>query len=123
MKRNRSFRYCCLFALCGMMLSGCVNWRTVQHLGRTYPAVQSVDVIYAERDIKSPKYEFMGEVFIMPGTMILPPDVEQMLVDAAKQRGASAIWISYNLTSQSPMENSPYFLGPILRGRLIHYLP
>lgn len=115
-------RVWCLSVLCGIMLSSCFNWRTVQHLGRSYPAVQTVDVVYAERDIKASKYEYMGEVFIYSGATILPPDLEPMLIDAAKQRGASAIWISYNMTSQSSADNSMY-IAPILRGRLIRYLP
>ncbi|MBL7990779.1 MAG: hypothetical protein JNN25_05015 [Candidatus Kapabacteria bacterium] len=101
-------------------LTSCAGWRTVQHLGRSYSPVSSIDIIYADKDIKAQKYEFMGEVFMNVFGSVTP-DLEQLLIAAAKERGASAILITYNLTAQ-PSSESSVVSTPILRGRLIRYL-
>ncbi|MBD1206967.1 MAG: hypothetical protein H9535_00940 [Ignavibacteria bacterium] len=115
-----NYRYVSVLVLCVLLLTGCSWWRTVQHLGKSYPVVATIDVFYAEKDIKAPQYEYVGEVFLNVGGLVTP-ELENMLIEAGKQRGASAILISYNLTSQPSSENG-VVSTPILRGRLIRYL-
>jgi hypothetical protein len=115
-----NYRYVSVLVLCVLLLTGCSWWRTVQHLGKSYPVVSTIDVFYAEKDIKAPQYEYVGEVFPYVGGLVTP-ELENMLIEAGKQRGASAILISYNLTSQPSSENG-VVSTPILRGRLIRYL-
>ncbi len=110
-----------VLALCAVLLTACSLWRTVEHLGRSYPAVATIDVFYAEKDIKAANYEYMGEVFLRVSNLV-DAELESLLIEAAKKRGASAVLITYNLTARPDAEGGIY-TSPILRGRLIRYRP
>jgi hypothetical protein len=116
-----AFRRSIILVLCAVFLTACSFWRTVEHLGRSYPAVAAIDIFYAEKDIKAANYEYMGEVFLRVGNLV-DAELESLLIEAAKKRGASAILITYNLTARPDAEGGIYST-PILRGRLIHYRP
>lgn len=66
-------RYVLIVALCALLLTGCSWWKvTVQHLGKSYPVVSTIDVFYAEKDIKTAQYEYVGEVFLYVGGFVTP---------------------------------------------------
>ena len=74
------------------MLSSCTVVR-FHHVGRHFPPASTIEVVYAQRDLKAQKYEFIGEILMEVNNSFITPDMEARLVEEARERGANAVII------------------------------
>jgi hypothetical protein len=114
------------------LCSSCVVVR-FQHIGKDYPPSQTIDVVYAQRDIKAAKYEFMGEILLEANNSFITSEMEARLIEEARQRGANAVIIG-NLDIRYFEANGVIYSGigmvaatdagvtRLVRGYLVRYL-
>lgn len=74
------------------LCSSCAIVR-LHHIGKSFPPSRTIDVVYAQRDIKVEKYEFMGEILLEVNNTFITPEMEARLVEEARERGANAVII------------------------------
>lgn len=99
-------------------LSSCV---VVQHFGKELTPVAEIDVFFDRTTPLKERSEFMGEAFITTG-FPMNLDVQRRLIEAAKQRGANAVVIIYEINTRPDGEGGCVCI-PTLRGKLFRYLP
>jgi hypothetical protein len=89
------------------------------YVGRFYPPSYNLDVVYDERDLKTTRVEFIGE--IAWGGILFQRDgyalLERELIDEAKSRGADAMIVSVIYLHDSS------FVRHSVRVRLVKYIP
>lgn len=103
-----------------LVLTSCAVVR-LHHVGRMYAPVQTIDVVYAEKDVKAPRYEFMGEILLETTESVLTPEMEQHLIYEARLRGANAVIIG-EADARFASPPGPETVIRVLRGRLVRYL-
>ncbi len=108
-----------LLALTASILTSCAVVR-LHHVGRMYPPVQAIDVVYAEKDVKAPKYEFMGEILLETTESVITPQMEQQMIYEARLRGASAVIIG-EMEARFASPPGPEMIIRTVRARLVRY--
>lgn len=104
------------------------------HIGKMYPPTSTIDVVYAQRDLKAQKYEFIGEILMEVNNSYITPEMEAKLAEEARERGANAVIIG-NLDIRYFQSDAQAFTGiglvygsteqvgvRIVRGYLVRYL-
>jgi hypothetical protein len=121
-----------LLVFCGVaMVSSCTVVR-FHHVGKAFPPASTIDVVYAQRDLKVEKYEFIGEILMEVNNGYITPDMEYQLVQEARERGANAVIVG-NLDIRYVEGNGIVYAGigvissgdqvaRIVRGYLVRYL-
>lgn len=88
------------------------------YVGKFYPPSLRLDVVFDERDLKTTRFEFMGEI-AWTSYLVQKEDyalLEKELMEEALQRGADAM-----IVSVIPINDSSY-VRHTLRIRLVKYL-
>lgn len=101
------------------ILSSCAIVR-LHHVGRMYPPVPTIDVVYAEKDVKAPKYEFMGEILLETIESVITPEMERQMIYEAKLRGANAVIIG-EMDARFASPPGPETTIRTMRARLVRY--
>ncbi|MCS6809440.1 MAG: hypothetical protein RML40_11610 [Bacteroidota bacterium] len=101
-------------------LHSCATVR-LHHIGRMYPPSLSVDVLYAEKDVKATRYEFMGEILLETTEPVITPFMEQQLIYEARLRGANAVILG-ELDARFASPPGPEVTIRVIRARLLRYL-
>lgn len=92
----------------------------LHHIGRMYPPSPTIDVVYAEKDVKSARYEFMGEILLETTESVITPEMEQQLIYEARLRGANAVILSeMDVRFASPP--GPETMIRTIRAKLVRY--
>ena len=105
--------------LIAVLLTGCAVVR-LHHVGRMYPPVPTVDVVYAEKDIVATKYVFIGEILLETTESVITPAMEQQLIYESRLRGANAVIIG-EADARFASPPGPEMIIRVLRGRLVRY--
>jgi hypothetical protein len=116
---HKLFKVALILAFSASVLTSCAVVR-LHHVGRMYPPVQTIDVVYAEKDVKSPKYEFMGEILLETTESVITPEMEQQMIFEAKLRGANAVIIG-DMDARFASPPGPEWTIRTIRARLVRY--
>lgn len=112
-----------LFALCccvSFLATSCSVVR-LHHIGRMYPPSPSIDVVFAERDVKAQRYEFMGEILLETTEEVITQAMEGQLIYEARLRGANAV-IMGEIDARFASPPGPETIIRVVRARLVRYL-
>jgi hypothetical protein len=99
--RLNTVRFVLFFLMLTCFVSSCafptsISRSRMIYAGRFYPPSMRVSVVYDERDLKTTRYEFIGE--IAWGSTLFKTEeynlLEQELIAEAQSRGADAIIVS-----------------------------
>jgi uncharacterized protein YbjQ (UPF0145 family) len=133
--KKYSLKYTCLALLYLAIASVCSSCAVVRlhHIGKDFPPSRTIDVVYAQRDIKAAKYEFMGEILLEANNTFITREMEAQLIEEARERGANAVIIG-NLDVRYFNGDGVIYSGAgttisteqvgvrLLRGYLVRYL-
>ena len=72
------------------------------------------------KDVKSPKYEFMGEILLETTESVITPQMEQQMIYEARLRGASAVIIG-EMDARFASPPGPEVIIRTVRARLVRY--
>jgi hypothetical protein len=89
-----SLAFTCLASSCALPSN--ISRTRMIYAGRFYPPSMRVSVVYDERDLKTTRYEFIGEI-AWASTLFRTDEynlLEQELIAEAQSRGADAIIVS-----------------------------
>lgn len=111
------FAFCCCLAF---LATGCSVVR-LHHIGRMFPSTPTIDVVFAERDLKAPRYEFMGEILLETTEEVVTQEMERQLIYEARLRGANAVILG-ELDARFASPPGPETIIRIVRARLVRYL-
>jgi hypothetical protein len=120
--RTRSFAILFLTLTC--LVSGCafptnISRSRMIYVGKFFPPSMRVSVVYDERDLKTTRYEFIGEI-AWNSTLFKTDEynlLEQELIAEAQARGADAMIVNI-----VPLIVDSSFVRHTVRVRLVKYI-
>jgi hypothetical protein len=90
------------------------NASIIKHLGKTFAKTTTVDAVYDAQNLNAKNYEVFGEIVIMRLYATDTEEIEAVMAEEAKERGANGVILQ-------DLSVSDAGLAVHVRGRLVRY--